>query len=594
MMQLRFTKHLACVALLLGPQAFPVFAADIKVGAATVTLKATVTLGTANRTQDRDPDLMRAANAAAIGAVGRATGGQNSDDANLNYARGDRVSTVLKGIGDIEFKYANYGARARVKAWRDFTQEDSNVAWGNLPSGYAPNAPLSDRGFNHLAQFSGAALMDAYVYGTFPVGEQPLLMQFGQQTIPWGAPANIGGGLRQINAYDWAARARPGWIADELPIPVLSAFSRLGVTKNLNFEAFYQFKFEPHQMPGCGTFGAYVDYVSDGCDKVFVGAGNDRASLAGGVFGKRAPDIESSGGQYGFGLSYLAEGLGRFGAYFANVHSRRFSLGVIKSLRLAPLPPLIPGDPGGANVRYFVEYPEDVRIYTLNFQTRTPDNTTLFVELTHQPNQMLRLNATDLLNAFASNVAPTPLRADAIATASGGAFHGYDRYHVTQVNVGGAKPLRGILGAAELTLGAEVAVKYVHQLPDPGLRRYGRSDLFGLGPVNGACTGGAVQCSNAGYTTPASWGYRLRANLAYPNALYGVSLSPSASFGHDVKGWSYDDVFSEKRKMAVLGLRADYQKRYFAEVLWTSIWGGTYNLARDRDSVVAVAGLSFQ
>lgn len=587
-------KRLACGALLLGFFPLPCFSADIKVGDATITLKATVTLGTALRAQDRDPDLMRAANATAIGAVGRAAGGQNSDDANLNYARGDRVSTVLKGIGDIEFKYANYGARARVKAWRDFTLDDRNVAWGNQPSGYALNSPLSDEGFNPLAKFSNAALMDAYVYGTFAPWGQPWLVQFGQQTIPWGAPASIAGGMQQINAHDGAARARPGWIADELQIPVLAAFSRLSVTPHLNVEAFYQFRFAPSQMPGCGTFYAYVDYVADGCDKVFVGAGNDRASLAGGVFGKRAPDIESSGGQYGLGLTYLAEGLGRFGAYFASVHSRRFSLGVVKSLRLAPLPPLIPGDPGGANVQYLVEYPENVRIFTLNFQTRMPDNATFFAELTYQPNQMLRFNATDLLNAFASNVAPTPLRADATAVAPGGAFHGYDRFHVTQFNLGGSKPLRGVLGAAQLTLGAEAAVKHVDQLPDPAIRRYGRSDLFGLGPVNNACAGTAAQCSTAGYVTSASWGYRLRAGLVYPNVFSGVSLTPSLLFGHDVKGWSYDDVFSEKRKAAVFGLRADYQKRYFAEVSWTSIWGGTYNLARDRDSLVAVAGISFQ
>ena len=73
-----------------------------------------------------------------------------------------------------------------------------------------------------------------------------------------------------------------------------------------------------------------------------------------------------------------------------------------------------------------------------------------------------------------------------------------------------------------------------------------------------------------------------------------MSLTPSLMFGHDVKGWSYDDVFSAKRKAAIIGLRADYQKRYFAEIAWTSIWGGTYNLARDRDSLVAVAGISFQ
>jgi len=60
-----------------------------------------------------------------------------------------------------------------------------------------------------------------------------------------------------------------------------------------------------------------------------------------------------------------------------------------------------------------------------------------------------------------------------------------------------------------------------------------------------------------------------------------------------VKGWSYDEDFNEGRKAAILAIRAQYQKRYFAEFSWTSFWGGTYNVGRDRDVAVLSAGVTF-
>lgn len=570
-----------------------VHSAEFTLGDAQVKINATATYGIAVRADHRDPTLIPPASAAAIGLTGRAPAGQNADDGNLNFDRGDRVSTVLKAVGSIEIQYGNLGARARAKVWHDFTLGERNVPWGNLPSGYAANAPLSDRGFDPLARFSGAALMDASVHGDFALGARRLFVKLGKQTIPWGVPGTIRGGLDQVNAYDIPAISRPGAVAEESEIPALSAFSRLSLSDRLNLEAFYQFKFEPNQIPGCGTFNSHADYAAHGCDKVVVGPFDDRTALAAGLFATRAADRNPSDhGQYGLGLTYLAENLGRLGIYYASIHSRGWVPSALKSTRIG-LPPLIPGDPGGGNVQYFIEYPEDVRIFGANFLTRLPDRTALFAELTYQPNHPVRLNGNDLLNAFASNTAPTPLRADATATAPGAAYHGFDRLRVTHLKVGGVRPLGKLPGVGELTLAAEAGFKHVHQLPDPAIRRYGRADPFGVGPVNGACSGTATQCSNDGYVTAFSWGYRLRLSALIPGVADNLDFKPSLSFGHDVKGWSHDDAFSEKRRAAILALRAEYRKRYFGEVSWTAIWGGSYNVAKDRDVFTASIGAVF-
>src|SRR5262249_51934411 len=156
----------------------------------------------------------------------------------------------------------------------------------------------------------------------------------------------------------------------------------------------------------------------------------DPAGIAAGLVALRAPDVKPpDSGQYGVAVTHVVEDVGRFGAYFANYHSRPFVPSAIKSPRLTfGGTPLIPGDPGGQNVRYFVEYPEDIRVFGLNYAARVTEGrwkgTSAYAEYTYRPNQSVLLSSVDLFNAFASNVAPSVLRADATATAPGAAYHG--------------------------------------------------------------------------------------------------------------------------------------------------------------------------
>lgn len=570
---------------------------EFQFGDVTVITKGTMTYGTIIRADDRDSALVPQGNGAGVGVNGKARGGTNNDDGQLNYGQGDNASTVLKAVVDADLKYKNLGMFVRLKAWEDFALENDNVPHGNAPNGYVTNKPLSDEGFSQLGKFSGADLK-ANVYGNFDIDGKPLFTRVGYQTIDWGSPGTVLGGLEQINPIDNAARLRAGAVPEETRILFPAAFAKLGLDKNTNVEAFYQFGFRPNELLGCGTFWSFFDYATEGCNKVFVApvTVSNASAQAGGFVLKRASDKDpSDGGQYGIGLTYLAENLGQFGAYFANYHSRRLAVSVIKSSRtdLGGIP-FIPGDPDGKNVQYFVEYPEDVKVWGLSFKTRLPDQTRVFAEFTYRPNQTIQLATADLLLAFASNTAPTQLRADATATPAGGVYHGYDRLKMSQFSAGAAKPLGKVLGG-DLTLAGEVGVKYIHDLPNVSERRYVRSDLYGLGPVNGVCLPGATsaQCSNDGYASSFSWGYRLRASSVYVNVLDGVDLKPTITYAHDVKGWSYDSQFIEGRQFAILALQADVKKQFFVEASWTPIWGGTYNFTKDRGFYALAIGATF-
>ena len=256
--------------------------------------------------------------------------------------------------------------------------------------------------------------------------------------------------------------------------------------------------------------------------------------------------------------------------------------------------PYIPGDPGGLNAQYGTEYADNVRVWGLSFDSKVA-SATVFGELTYRPNQPLGLNGTDLLNAFLSNTAPTPLRQDAINTAAGGTFQAFDRKQMLQLQLGVLQPFKDVLGADTLILAGEAGYRRYPNLPDVNQRRYGRSTVFGLGPVNGVCTAATATCSNDGYVTEDSWGYRLRASARYPGLLAGADLVPTIGFAHDVKGWTHDNTFNQGRKILNVSLRGEYQKRYFADVSYFTVLGkgGDFDNLRDRDYLNLAVGYSF-
>lgn len=238
-------------------------------GEVTVVTKGTIAYGTIIRADDRDSELVPHGSGVVVGVNGKARGGTNNDDGELNYGRGDQTSTVLKAVLDADLKYRNLGMFVRLKAWHDFALEDDSVPHGNAPNGYAADKPLSDKGFSRLGRFSGADLK-ANVYGDFDLDGKSLFTRIGYQAIDWGSPGTILGGLEQINPIDNPARLRAGAVPEETRIPIPAAFAKLSLNKNTNIEAFYQFGFRPNELPGCGTFGSFVDYATAGCNQVVV------------------------------------------------------------------------------------------------------------------------------------------------------------------------------------------------------------------------------------------------------------------------------------------------------------------------------------
>ena len=262
------------------------------------------------------------------------------------------------------------------------------------------------------------------------------------------------------------------------------------------------------------------------------------------------------------------------------------------------------------NSSYFVEYPEDIRLYGLSFSTTLPTGTAWSGEISYRPNAPVQLNTTDILYAGV-----TPLiglnGASPLKGAAGQDLNGYRRKEITQIQTTFTHFFDQVMGASRLTLVGEVGMTHVGGLESSSKARYGRDPVFGPGEgplcatLNAGTIAGAgagtdrsnltANCNNDGFTTANSWGYRGRAIWEYPDVFAGVNLKPNVAWSHDVSGYSPGPGgnFEEGRKAVSLGLDAEYQNTYTASLAYTNFFGGKYSTVDDRDFIALSVGANF-
>jgi len=629
--------------------AVPAVAVDFEWGDWEGSFNSQISLGSSWRMSDMEPRLVTPGNAPGFGTASTST----ADDGNLNFEDGDAYSLILKGIHDIQLRKGDFGFLIRGKYWYDEELANGKRPHGNSANMYTPDQPLADSGFDDFAQASGIELLDAFVYGTFYLGESgaPLDIRLGRQVASWGESTFIQNGINSINPIDVSAFRRPGAEIKEGLLPVSMVTISAGLTDALSLDVFYQIEWEKTVIDGCGTYFSTADVAATGCNVVtLTNFLNDQTNMAAGYYITRQPDVEpSDSGQYGISLRYFAEKLAgsEFGIYYMNYHSRVPYLGGIASLNPGvpegvippeyikllgyPLPPFIPGDLavplGGGNPQYFAEFPEDIELYGLSFATNFW-GFAVSGEVSHRPDFPVQINTTELLQG-AVGMAPwstvTPIILDLVQQEGrwGVSASGYDRMPVTQAQVTFIRFFDQVLGASRLSVAAEFGANWVGDLPEQSVQRYGRSPTYGQGwfepiplsalgppvpPIPGefiTCEAGnaiigvpipnsnASNCTTDGYVTDSSWGYRVRAGLAYNDVFAGINLTPSIAWSHDVDGYSPNSNFTEGAKAFTVSLGAEYLNRYTGSLAYTTFSGGAYNTVVDRDFLSVSFSVSF-
>jgi hypothetical protein len=557
---------------------------------------------------------------------------QTSDDGHLNFKSGETFSKIFKGIHDLELKYGDTGVFVRGKYWYDFELKDES----------RPFKDISDDNRKEGAKSAGGQILDAFVYHNYSIADQPGSVRLGKQVVSWGESTFIGGGINSINPIDVSAFRRPGAEIKEGLIPVNMFYVSQSLTENLSAEAFYQLEWDQTVVDNCGTFFSQPDIIADGCDNnlrvlnkssTIPAAALPTLTRLGvdvdneGVLVRRGPDRDArDSGQWGASFKYMFDPLDtEFGAYFMNYHSRApifsatgapastFAGVAALPAQLRALAPLIVA----GNSSYFVEYPEDIRLYGLSFSTTLPTGTAWSGEVSYRPNAPVQLNSTDILFAGVRPLGGALSNASLLTGTPGQDLHGYRRKEVTQFQTTLTHFFDQVMGASRLTLVGEVGVTHVGGLESSSDVRYGRDPVYGPGElpatggantcvalnsstIAGAGPGAATNnlsrnCTNEGFTTATSWGYRGRAIWDYNDVFAGVNLKPNVAWSHDVSGYSPGPGgnFEEGRKAVSLGVDAEYQNTYTASLAYTNFFDGKYTTVDDRDFVALSFGVNF-
>lgn len=615
------------ITLALAAGAGSSYAFEFSSGELTGSFDTTVSLGGLWRMQSPEKSLISIAN-------GGTSRDPNSDDGNLRYKRHDLVSTTLKATHDLELKYRNFGAFVRGTYFYDPTIRSKDS--------------LSREARDILG--SDAEILDAYVRGTFRIGERNLNLRLGKQVVSWGESTFIQNGINVLNPVNVSRLRAPGSELREGFIPTMMAYASQELTDNLSVEVALLTEWKKTKIDPATSFFSTNDFVSEGGHIAYTGFGrrNDRNEAAGifpvnanaALWAPRSKDRDAGNdGQYGLAFRYFVPELNNteFGFFHAKYHSRTpyvsgyrggiTTAGTISNdipalqqgiLAAAGVPVVGVGDPactalniptfGGlhtaANIgalvgqgltpaqatalsalnatnaacaaaagragTYFVEYPEDIKMFGLSFNTSLPNGIALQGEYSYRPNQPMQLPSAELLGAalgIGNQLTSTnPLQAAAVPF--GTEIKGYRRVKMHQVQMTGTKAFGPTFGAEQLVVVGEIGYT---RLDLPSNLKFAAPGCHL--PQSGSSASSAFNSTSSGcFATENSWGYRLVGRLDYPNAIGAVTVSPRLAFSHDVDGRS--PTFNEGAKALTLGFGFNYRQNWQADIAYTAFFGG--------------------
>ncbi|MCZ6641483.1 MAG: DUF1302 family protein [Gammaproteobacteria bacterium] len=604
---------LACSAIVLLFVSEQAEAIDFRVGPVEGIFDTTLSYGAIYRTKNPEDDLVAAGN-------GGNAADANADDGTLNYDTGI-VSNMVAFNTELTFKWGAVGGFVKTIGYYDWEVKDDD----------REHRDFSSRTLDTIG--SNVEVRDAYLTGRFGWGGLPWQVRVGKQVINWGETTFVRDGVDTISPFDAVAAFQPARSRRDTRVPHGMVWAAANVTETFAVEAFYQYDWEGVALPAAGSYFSTNDLTGTGDFRFAQLSGNEFSDLGTdldvalglpvGTLGfdpqflqipERFRDTPRNSGQFGAGILAITQGGNalKFGLHYIRYHSRLPLIGGVTADQAgvdatsdarvadteAALAPVYEsaglsssesqvvsmGAAGSLTLSeyansagYFSEYPEDISMWAMTFNTATLRTGTLVgVEISHHRNFPFQLALGDVFNAILS-----PIQFDnGFAMGALGGFaassriSGYKRLDRSQLAVSATQLLGPRFGASQSLLAIDAAFIHVHDFPgrdEPALQAPGGGDA-------------------------SSWGYRLLAQLEYSSVLGGLNILPRIAFVHDAKGFTPAPVsaFREDRKVFSIGVRANYINRWFGDLSYTTFFGGgNSNNLSDRDFIRFQVGYGF-
>lgn len=621
----------------------------------------------------------------------------NGDNGNLNFDKYDIVHAAAKLTTDLAVDWNDTlffvrGLYYFDNQYQNFEQRHPDTTLQSSRSDF------SRAGRKTIG--SDLRLLDYFVSRNFEIGERQISVKLGNQVLNWGESSFLAfNSLNAINPPNAALLRLPGFDVKELFEPVGMAFVNAELKQGVNLEAFYQYDWQPVTIDPVGSFFSTTDFVGDGGDYGMLSFGkapedpqglyrpvdnpDDPAAVAGSTSSrtiKRLADRDASNsGQYGAALKMFLDDFNNgtdLAFYFANYHARIPSASlyaaqdtcvgadsgnpVTNTANLLtdcgiPLSNLAGALTGGPfmpaerealpldTAKLFVEYPENIHLYGVSFNTTVGDYA-LSGEYAYRDNLPVQIHAIDLVLAalqpalpaedYSIGVATIPGRRSAApdfvqtnyrgqATTAGMYIRGFERMKVGQANLSLLRILGADnpFGASQMTLLLESGLTHVLDFPDLSELQFqggvadthignGGDGSIGLNPRDVRTDPNDPRTNRSdpelrqnphaqdpsSFGTRYSWGYRAVGLTRYDDLLFGTNFELLTGFFHDVEGVSpgLGMNFIEGRKQIVGGVRWDYHSSFLGEIRYT--WytgGGLRDPLRDRDNLMVWLGYQF-
>lgn len=403
---------------------------------------------------------------------------------------GDLISSVVKANAELGLDWRNYGFVGNFAYQYDSEiMNDDSINFLGAPASWTEAAE----------DYSGNAfdVLDAYIYGSFDVGDNPLEVRVGKQVINWGEGLFFLDGVSTQVPLNINKLVTPGAELKEAYIGVESIYAQMGIGDSSSAEAYYQTNWRRTEFPPRGTFYG---------DDAFFRGGEEIDPVLG-VAMRDADQEADDGGQWGVSFRTMLGDDVEVGAYYSRYHET--------------FPFVSANTPGLSFTTLAQFWPEDLDMFGLSMATTLGD-WSINGEIAYRPDRPL-FQGLGSPGAF-TNAALTNAEEHDTVHAS---LHG--------IWLGGAGPFGIDSQVVLVQLGAD----------------YIDGNLSNLAPHN-SITRGAATVDELAYGVALEWTGTWQA--AYP----GTDVSLDLYLQKDISGNSHFwGNFAEDRLLGALSLTAN-------------------------------------
>lgn len=250
-------------------------AGSFEVGDVHVDYKATINYGVAMRMKEQSNALINGPIdpfQTSLAGIANGTGFTqtdlsktvNEDDGDRNFNQFSLINDRISGLLETQFTLANYGVILSGDGFYDQVYHHPNDN----------NSPDTVNKYGAANQFTAGAryfdgervrLLDAYGYGTWPIGDNISLdLRVGQQLVAWGESLFFSGMAISQSAADATKAFTPGVEIKDILLPGNQISASLAIGQDWTLMAYYKLKFKKTEIFPVGDYFSDTDSVGPG------------------------------------------------------------------------------------------------------------------------------------------------------------------------------------------------------------------------------------------------------------------------------------------------------------------------------------------